>query len=203
MPLKSTTKQTREQRNETQRKYREARRQELVEKQQEYYKVHCEAIKAKERARRIAKREYITEQQRAYRAANRDRISARKKAYNAEHPEKNAARLRAWKAANPDRRIALHHARRAQKAGNGGSHTTAEWRALCEWFGNVCLCCGVAEKLSRDHVVPLNKGGANAIANLQPICVRCNSAKQTKIIDYRDPVRLAAFLESLKGMTDG
>lgn len=49
----------------------------------------------------------------------------------------------------------------------------------------VCLCCGSSEKLSIDHVIPVNKGGENTIENLQTLCLSCNSRKSDKIIDYR------------------
>lgn len=49
----------------------------------------------------------------------------------------------------------------------------------------VCLCCGSSEKLSLDHVIPVNKNGPNTIENLQTLCLSCNSRKSDKIIDYR------------------
>ena len=52
-------------------------------------------------------------------------------------------------------------------------------------YGRECLCCGSAEKIALDHVVPITKGGADDVGNLQPLCRSCNSKKGTKIIDYR------------------
>jgi 5-methylcytosine-specific restriction endonuclease McrA len=53
----------------------------------------------------------------------------------------------------------------------------------------MCLCCELTEsdgiKLTKDHVVPLSKGGDNWITNLQPLCERCNNEKADEIIDYR------------------
>ena len=64
-----------------------------------------------------------------------------------------------------------------------GSHTDAEWQALKEAFGNICLCCGTTERLTRDHVVPLLLGGPDYISNIQPLCH--NSRKGTNTTDYR------------------
>lgn len=75
--------------------------------------------------------------------------------------------------------------RRKRISANGGSHTQAEWNALCLKHGNRCLCCGEQKPLTKDHVVPVTKGGTDDITNLQPLCRRCNSHKHTEIKDYR------------------
>lgn len=69
-----------------------------------------------------------------------------------------------------------------------GSHTKEEWQAILARYGNRCLCCevsGVDVPLTRDHVVPLSKGGTDFASNLQPLCERCNSAKGDQEIDFR------------------
>jgi 5-methylcytosine-specific restriction endonuclease McrA len=80
------------------------------------------------------------------------------------------------------------HRRRARAQSNGGSHTAKEWRALCAQYNHRCLCCGEAKQLTKDHIVPLEKGGTDDISNLQPLCLDCNLRKHTRIIDYR-PIR--------------
>jgi hypothetical protein len=52
-------------------------------------------------------------------------------------------------------------------------------------YGKRCLCCGSIEKISLDHVIPIQKGGKDEVENLQPLCKSCNSRKNIKIIDYR------------------
>ncbi|HLV98694.1 MAG TPA: HNH endonuclease [Ktedonobacterales bacterium] len=77
---------------------------------------------------------------------------------------------------------------RARKRAAGEQFTRAEWQALCAWYEYTCLCCGKKApdiKLTTDHVVPVSKGGSNAIANIQPLCIDCNNHKGTKIIDHR------------------
>lgn len=76
--------------------------------------------------------------------------------------------------------------------------TLRQWLAMVEWYGGACLCCGVVAPMTIDHVVPVSRGGAGDIANLQPLCFSCNSRKHAKTVDYRDPERLAAFMASLK-----
>lgn len=66
-----------------------------------------------------------------------------------------------------------------------GEYTAAEFEALCHATGDRCLCCGVQSSLVADHVVPLSKGGANGISNIQPLCGPCNSKKKDNCWDFR------------------
>lgn len=67
-----------------------------------------------------------------------------------------------------------------------GHYTVAEFKALCEMYGNVCLRCGDKNApLTPDHIIPWSLGGTNWITNIQPLCSRCNSQKNIKIVDYR------------------
>jgi 5-methylcytosine-specific restriction endonuclease McrA len=76
--------------------------------------------------------------------------------------------------------------RNAMKRGLPGSHSFAEWRALCEKFDYRCVCCGEKRPLTRDHVIPVTKpGSSDSIDNIQPMCSPCNSSKKRQTIDYR------------------
>jgi 5-methylcytosine-specific restriction endonuclease McrA len=73
-----------------------------------------------------------------------------------------------------------------------GSHTTKEWLALKEHYGNRCLRCKrhetqLRKSLQQDHVIPISKGRSNYISNIQPLCSDCNGmgGKGTKSTDYR------------------
>lgn len=68
------------------------------------------------------------------------------------------------------------------------------WRQLLKLLGSVCLKCG-AEPITRDHIVPIARGGLNHPANLQPLCRRCNGRKGDNIADYRTPEQRATILE--------
>lgn len=79
-----------------------------------------------------------------------------------------------------------HQARRAFRMKlNGGTHTRAEWLALCAHYNNRCLCCRRKRPLTKDHVIPIVLGGSDNIDNIQPLCRSCNSSKGTSITDYR------------------
>jgi 5-methylcytosine-specific restriction endonuclease McrA len=76
--------------------------------------------------------------------------------------------------------------RRLREVSAPGFHDEAEWQALLQRFGGICLRCGSAENITKDHVEPLSEGGSNYIDNLQPLCRSCNSWKATRTIDFRD-----------------
>lgn len=77
--------------------------------------------------------------------------------------------------------------RRARLKGAEGSYSTAEWNELVAQYERCPLCQrlwaeippppGRASVITADHVVPISKGGANYIANIQPLCYSCNSRK--------------------------
>lgn len=70
---------------------------------------------------------------------------------------------------------------RARIRGCEGTHTSQEWRDLCAKYGNRCAYCGSEEKMTRDHVIPLSRGGTNDISNLVPACLRCNLRKGRRL----------------------
>ena len=87
---------------------------------------------------------------------------------------------------HPDIISHLKARRYAREKGATGSHTLKQWSDLKESYGNVCAYCGKQKKLTKDHIVPLSKGGTDFIENIQPLCRNCNSKKHNKII-YENP----------------
>ncbi|AYL16392.1 HNH endonuclease [Pseudomonas syringae pv. actinidiae] len=53
--------------------------------------------------------------------------------------------------------------------------------------GYECLRCGCAARLRlrADHVIPESRGGEASMANLQTLCMSCNSWKGVQTIDFR------------------
>lgn len=101
------------------------------------------------------------------------------------HYQKVRVKAKEYRQENPQKvRIAQGNCR-AQRKKATGRFTNEEWSALCDKYGHQCLCCGCVCKPSIDHIIPLARGGSNLIDNLQPICVRCNKWKHTRIIDFR------------------
>lgn len=55
------------------------------------------------------------------------------------------------------------------------------WKETVIFFGGECAYCGKTmrkgERLTRDHLVPLSKGGTTTQDNIVPACAACNSTK--------------------------
>jgi len=47
--------------------------------------------------------------------------------------------------------------------------------------GGKCVECGSNEALEYDHIIPVSKGGANTVRNIQLLCERCNRSKSANI----------------------
>jgi len=59
-----------------------------------------------------------------------------------------------------------------------GTTTAGTWRFTLSVFQNRCAYCGQAHQyLSKDHVVPLSRGGFDIPKNVVPACQRCNLSK--------------------------
>jgi hypothetical protein len=53
--------------------------------------------------------------------------------------------------------------------------------AVYQRDGGRCAQCGAQSYLEFDHVIPLSKGGATSVNNLQLLCRRCNAEKSDSI----------------------
>lgn len=81
--------------------------------------------------------------------------------------------------------------RRARMAASEGSFSTEEWEKKLSLYDHCPQCMrawcdiplprGRKSPITRDHIIPLSKGGGNTIENIQPLCYSCNSQKGAKL----------------------
>lgn len=82
---------------------------------------------------------------------------------------------------NPENISHLKARRYAREKNAEGSHTLKQWKELKELHNNKCAICKLEKQLTKDHIIPLSKGGSDFIENIQPLCRNCNSKKHNKI----------------------
>lgn len=84
---------------------------------------------------------------------------------------------------NPHHSPTSHSTARNQRIiANGGFHSKEEWERLKLKYRNRCAFCKRKEAMTKDHIVPLLRGGTNDIKNIQPLCRSCNSTKSYKLL---------------------
>lgn len=140
-----------------------------------------------------------------YHEEHREYFSLKTKQWRKENTEYNAARCKKWlkenedhikewrveyskkyRSVNKDKIYSYVRKYRNVKLNAQGQHSENEWMRLVRLYNNLCLACGKTNiVLTRDHIIPLSKGGSDYIWNIQPLCQSCNSKKHVKKIDYR------------------
>lgn len=106
--------------------------------------------------------------------ANREQYNARAVQWQKDNPD-------AWRSIQLPARIESEHKRRSA-AGPGVSRR--DWQRLVRRYGYRCAYCGRKPlvPLTKDHVIPLSRGGQHAIGNILPACLSCNQAKGWRTI---------------------
>ena len=126
-------------------------------------------------------------QRRQHYAIHRDEIKIKRASYFASHRERARQTAKTWKIKNREHVNTINANRRARQLNAQGFHTLGEWELLKKQYGYTCPSCGKSEPniiLTRDHIIPLIKGGSNFIENIQPLCRPCNSSKNDKILTF-------------------
>lgn len=73
--------------------------------------------------------------------------------------------------------------RRARVNEAEGFFTIEQWQQKLYYYGQRCIYCGLElddNSITKDHKIPLSRGGSNWISNLAPACLTCNDSKGTK-----------------------
>lgn len=118
------------------------------------------------------------EKNRLWRENNKDKYLEA----NVKHNSKRIDSLLAWKK-TPKGKIANRNKSkryRARLLGAINHHTNDEWLNLLEENNYSCVICNTKNNITKDHIVPLSKGGDDSIDNIQPMCMLCNSKKGAK-----------------------
>jgi 5-methylcytosine-specific restriction endonuclease McrA len=110
-----------------------------------------------------------------------ERIREYSKRQRERNHEKAMQASKAWRQCNWGKDYATQCRRRARiLAAPINDFTDAQWTQLKRNFNQRCAYCRKKRRLTRDHVIPLSKGGSHTVSNIVPACQSCNSSKGTK-----------------------
>lgn len=180
-----------ERRREQKRQYRAANRERFRENNNQYNAARPEKVRERNRKYRAANIEKLREYDLQRRAANPEKGREYTRQYRAANPEKvresqrryraaNLEKINARRAASPERHLEDKRRRRARIAGNGVYLVTQRDLArLLNRQGGTCAWCDASESLHVDHIIPIARGGAHGIGNLQYLCAPHNLSKHT------------------------
>lgn len=188
----------RERQKESKRRSNIKNREKIREYNLRYRAENRERVIALCKRWRTENADQVREYRKRYYAQNRERVLAAFKRWSSENRERRCEysrqyrianleavkeRARRWCKAHPDLVVQYATRRRIRLANAEGSHTHQEWLAVV-WAQQFCCAhCGSYELLTRDHIVPITKGGSDYISNIQGLCRSCNSRKKDKMPD--------------------
>ena len=124
----------------------------------------AEYREARNKASRDRKRELRATNEEYRLADNKRRLDNYKKRYVEDAEYRERCKLRTYNKARAVR----------------GSLTIQEWLEACERFNYKCAYCGADAMLTKDHVIPITKGGKTSADNVIPACTSCNSSKSNR-----------------------
>jgi hypothetical protein len=132
-----------------------------------------------------------------YRESNKEILAAKVKKYVIANREIVNKRWNDWRNRNKEKvntyvaewwknhqQLKQHHVRKraALKRGAYGSHTPEQIKEIFARQKGLCNYCYVPlSKYHIDHIIPLSREGTNCAANLQILCVSCNTSKGNKM----------------------
>ena len=128
----------------------------------------------------LENKEKIKEYQGGYRDCNRELVNKNQKRYYHENTDRAMESQSKYYNGNRDKIRHMRAMYRARKRGAVGWYTLDDWQKLLDVSGGVCPSCKMdvgVDSLTRDHIIPVSKGGSNWLDNIQPLCHSCNCSK--------------------------
>lgn len=167
-------------------------------------------------------KEKILERNKLWSTKNSSLIKLKNKKYYKEHKEellnnnrktyeKNKDKWKEtrniWRKNNIEKIYSLNHSRRVLERGLLRDFSSKDWINAIEYFDGKCAYCLREDVLTRDHFIPITKGGNHVKNNIVPVCKRCNFSKQDKEFnfwyeqqDFYSPKQKSKIFEYLKSV---
>jgi hypothetical protein len=195
-------------RNEYNRRYYHQHIEENRERSRRYAEQHREEMSVKNKRKYIENKAGIDARNKAYNKTERGREVLREtlKRYRERHPDALKETRKRYREKDEERYLKLHaqQQRKTRKTPSGKvaesrhRHRRAEltkktqctltlkqWDRILVMQSNRCADCKAAfsdeNPPTKDHIIPLSKGGGLTFGNVQALCASCNSKKHDKV----------------------
>ena len=155
-----------EERKEYARKYKQAHKEQTSKHQLKYRLTHSKELKEYRDARKHKKKEI----DRQYNIENKEKVQIRKAKYG-QTPEGKASSVR------------CNNKRRSHMKSGIHNLSSEDWKTILDFQDNKCLVCGCkmndihldTQQATREHVIPVRRGGNTVYGNIVALCRSCNS----------------------------
>jgi len=154
----------------------------------ERIKQNCDNKKEYDRERYIKNKEMNLEMCKKYRDTHREEMKKYQKKYYIKNKEmllkKGSLFRKTEEGKATDQRSKIKRNTALKNIIN--TLTAEEWIEILKEYKFKCAYCGrefnLFDRPTRDHVIPLSKGGDNTKENIVPACKSCNSKKHDKLL---------------------
>jgi len=171
--------------------------------QKQYYQKNKESIKEYQKRWRKNNPEHRKEYDKKYRLEHRKQIEEYKKQYQKDNPEYMKGYMKKYCIKNKENHNKYNRIWQKTEKGKANSQrgkvkrkasereiintlTSYEWIDILKQYKFRCAYCGkeftLYDRPTRDHIIPISKGGDNIKENIVPACQSCNSKKHNKLI---------------------
>ena len=174
--------------------YHQNNKEQILERKKERYQNNKEQLKEYYKEYRQNNKEQILERKKEYYQDNKEKLNEQQKDYYQNNKEKILEQKKEYRQHNLHKGREAERKRRALKQRNIHKPYTEE--QVLKLYGTNCHICKKPVNLSAnrsagapgwerglhiDHVVPLSKGGADALDNVKPAHGLCNLQKHASI----------------------
>lgn len=177
-----------EKNKECMRRYYQEHKEELKKRNKKWYKDNLEETKKQRKQYREKNSEKILKRVMQWQKDNPEKVKKHRKKCKEKNREYHIRWNREWNKTEKGKANAQRGGfkRRARKRDIINTLTAEEWIEILKEYKFKCAYCGCEFTLfnreTRDHVIPISKGGDNIKENVIPACRSCNSKKYDKIL---------------------
>ena len=161
----------------------------------EYYQNNKDIILNKNKKWNKDNEENMKQYKKEWYRDNQERLSEKRKERYENNKEEILEQIKEYRKTENGRATAQRakYKRRTILKNTINTLTSEEWLDILKEYDYRCAYCGCDfnedNMPTKDHVIPISKGGDNIKENIVPACRGCNSKKNNKILNIKEGIR--------------